>query len=694
MDFCQNGEYLSMGNFKRSSLAYAVSVGLVSMTGLAHGQENEASAVELQPITVVSAAGYEQNIADAPASISVVTREELEKQSYTDIVDAVKNIPGVYVTGGGNSQDVSIRGMSDAYTLFLVDGRPISAGRSVNTNGSDGGKQIGLPPLSMVERIEVIRGPMSSLYGSEAMGGVINIITRRSGNEWAGTISTEYTHALNDVSSDGELGNFYVGGPLIDGLLGVQLNGQYLATDESDFEGGDDNAESMPESTRKQGGVEFYLTPDDRNRFSVGYDHSELEYTHTPGRSVAVTADESTYRYEKDIYVLAHDGRYDNLIVSSYLQHDVSDKVQADTKREKISLFNSQASYFWGNHVVTFGGQYKQEEFVDETNGLLTSNVAGAVSEVDRWIGALYTEVDWAITPDLSVTTGLRYNDDELFGGHLSPRLYGVYHYTPNLVIKGGVSTGYKQPSLSAATAGFGRGTGGGGSPAPHPRALIIGNPDLDPETSTSYEVGYVYDNANLGLNTSLMLFHTVYKDKISEDRLCESPNADRNDPATWTCAFGGNNYSFLSTNKNVDEAIMQGVEVTLDYMIQPSLNFMTSYTYTESEQKTGEFKGDPLNKQPKHMANALFDWTLTPRLSAWLQGNYRSETSDYLSRTSVDDGTPGYGFVDLGGVFRVTDNLDLKAGLYNVANKEVTNEDYGVVLDGRRLTVGLTLDF
>jgi len=683
-----------MGNFKRSSLAYAVSVGLVSMTGLAHGQENEASAVELQPITVVSAAGYEQNIADAPASISVVTREELEKQSYTDIVDAVKNIPGVYVTGGGNSQDVSIRGMSDAYTLFLVDGRPISAGRSVNTNGSDGGKQIGLPPLSMVERIEVIRGPMSSLYGSEAMGGVINIITRRSGNEWAGTISTEYTHALNDVSSDGELGNFYVGGPLIDGLLGVQLNGQYLATDESDFEGGDDNAESMPESTRKQGGVEFYLTPDDRNRFSVGYDHSELEYTHTPGRSVAVTADESTYRYEKDIYVLAHDGRYDNLIVSSYLQHDVSDKVQADTKREKISLFNSQASYFWGNHVVTFGGQYKQEEFVDETNGLLTSNVAGAVSEVDRWIGALYTEVDWAITPDLSVTTGLRYNDDELFGGHLSPRLYGVYHYTPNLVIKGGMSTGYKQPSLSAATAGFGRGTGGGGSPAPHPRALIIGNPDLDPETSTSYEVGYVYDNANLGLNTSLMLFHTVYKDKISEDRLCESPNADRNDPATWTCAFGGNNYSFLSTNKNVDEAIMQGVEVTLDYMIQPSLNFMTSYTYTESEQKTGEFKGDPLNKQPKHMANALFDWTLTPRLSAWLQGNYRSETSDYLSRTSVDDGTPGYGFVDLGGVFRVTDNLDLKAGLYNVANKEVTNEDYGVVLDGRRLTVGLTLDF
>src|SRR5690606_39867572 len=106
--------------------------------------------------------------AQETGSISVITREELEKQSYTNIVDAMKNIPGVYVTGGGQSQDISIRGMTSTYTLYLVDGRPISAGRSVNTNGSDGGKQIGLPPLSMIERVEVIRGPMSSLYGSEA----------------------------------------------------------------------------------------------------------------------------------------------------------------------------------------------------------------------------------------------------------------------------------------------------------------------------------------------------------------------------------------------------------------------------------------------------------------------------------------------------------------------------------------------
>src|SRR5690606_14260505 len=264
-----------------SALAFAITaMGSVSTVV---AQES----AELKTI-VVTATGYEQNIADAPASISVVTREDLEKQSYTDVVDAVKNIPGVVVTGGGSSQDISIRGMTQGYTLYLVDGRPVSAGRSVNTNGADSGKQIGLPPISMIERVEVIRGPMSSLYGSEAMGGVINIITRKPSKEWTGTIATEYTYSLNDINNDQQQINLFTSGAIIEGLLSAQINASFQGHDESDFIGGSDAGESTPESKRKKAGAKLIFTPNETNEFGLSYDASRLDYTKTPGKSIAL----------------------------------------------------------------------------------------------------------------------------------------------------------------------------------------------------------------------------------------------------------------------------------------------------------------------------------------------------------------------------------------------------------------------
>lgn len=652
----------------------------------------QAPSTELDEI-VVTASGFEQNISDAPASISVIPAEELEKRSYTDITDAVKSIPGVYVNGGGNAKDITIRGMTEGYTLYLVDGRPISAGRNINTNGSDGGKQIALPPVSAIERIEVIRGPMSSLYGSEAMGGVINIITKKNTQEWTGSVTTEYTKSLSDLNEDSQLVSVYASGAIVPGLLGLQLDGSWQGTDESHYIGGDDNAESTPDSDRRQGGAKLVFTPNGQNEIEVGYNRAELEYTHNPGVSIPEDSDTSTYTYHKDVYLVGHKGTYDNLTLDTYLQHDVSEREQDLEKREEITTFNTQGTTLLGRHIVTFGGQYKYEDLTDETNGLLGTDIPTATASVDRWIAALYAEVEWSVLDDLNVTTGIRYNDDELFGGHWTPRIYANYHVTPEWTLKGGVSTGYKQPSLPEATEGFGRGTGGGGSPAPHPRALIIGNEELEPETSVSYEAGFVFNSLATDLDASAMVFYTEFRDKIAEDRFC-NPGGDRNDPSTWQCAYQGNNYLFLSTRDNIDEASMQGVELSLDYGITPTLAFSSSYTYTDSEQKSGEFEGEPLNKIPKHMANAGLDWQTTSQLNLWLDANYRGETTDYLSRTSMSDGTPDYTFVDVGMVYALNDRARVKAGLYNVADKEVTNDTYGVVLDGRRVNLGLTVDF
>lgn len=680
--------------FTRSVLNNAVGLALLGMTAPVLADD-----VTALNTVVVTAAGFEQNIAEAPASISVISREELEKKAYTDITDAVNNIPGVYVTGGGKAQDISIRGMNPEYTLYLVDGKPVSAGRAVNTNGSDGGKQIALPPISMIERVEVIRGPMSSLYGSEAMGGVINIITRKTDEAWTGSINTSYTKSFNDVSNDEQQVSLFAGGALIPGLLSARVNGSWQGADESDFSGGGDSAASTPDSTRKKAGVKFILTPNEANDIALSWDTAAMDETSNPGKSKPLTdrrgrpATASSSTYHKDVYQLSHDGRYGDLQLSSYLQRDISERVQDRTKREEITIFNTQGSYFWRDHVLTLGGQYKFEDFTDETNGLLYSGVPGAVAQVDRWIAALYAEAEWSVTDKLNLTTGLRYDDDELFGGHLSPRVYASYHLTPAWTLKGGVSTGYKQPGLAAATEGFGRGTGGGGSPAPHPRALIIGNPDLQPEKSTSYEAGFAYQSEDGGLNASLMVFHTEFKDKITEDRFC-APGGDRNDPSTWQCAYEGNNYLFLSTRKNIDDAVIQGVELSLDHDLTQDLHLSTSYTYTESEQQSGGFAGQPLNKMPEHMANASLEWQSTDRLSLWTQANYRGKTSDYLGRTSMRDGTPSYTFFDAGLVYRLMPGTDVTAGIYNLADKKVTNETHGVVLDGRRVNLGLSVEF
>ncbi|EJI7471183.1 TonB-dependent receptor plug domain-containing protein, partial [Escherichia coli] len=137
---------------------------------------------------VVTASGFTQQLRNAPASVSVITSEQLQKKPVSDLVDAVKDVEGISITGGNEKPDISIRGLSGDYTLILVDGRRQS-GRESRPNGSGGFEAGFIPPVEAIERIEVIRGPMSSLYGSDAIGGVINIITKPVNNQtWDGVL--------------------------------------------------------------------------------------------------------------------------------------------------------------------------------------------------------------------------------------------------------------------------------------------------------------------------------------------------------------------------------------------------------------------------------------------------------------------------------------------------------------------------
>ncbi|WP_419678333.1 TonB-dependent receptor domain-containing protein [Aliarcobacter lanthieri] len=674
---------------------------LVVSSNLSANETTKLDAVQV----VTTASGFEQNVADAPASISVITAEELQKKSYTDVIDAVKNIPGVSVSGGGNNQDITIRGMGSSYTKYLIDGRPISAGRGMKTSTITYDGKIGayLPPIDMIERIEVVRGPMSSLYGSDAMGGVINIITKKASSDtWRGSITPEYTKSVNDISNDEYNVSMYLSGPLIKDKLSLSLDGSFQGNDESDFSGGGPNSVNGSKNEKKvrKIGSELTWNVDEQNDLNFRYDYTKQEYTATIGKSLPVSSSTTTAQpyidLQKDIYMVGHKGSFNNFVTNTYYQTEKTKKVENKLMEESLDIFNTQSSYTIGNHIITFGGQYKKEKVANEANGMI--GVAPfAVKEADRWEYALFVEDEWGITDDFALTAGIRYNHDELFNGYITPRIYGVYHLTDNLTLKAGVSTGYKQPNIAETLEGFGQGTGGGdwlSSGLSHVRMLLMGNPDLDPEKSVSYEAGFNYSNNDIGLLSSLMLFQTDYKDKIQSLSICKTDaigNANRNNYANWKCQVGSEKYYGLSTFQNVSDAELKGIEFTLDYDLVENLIASTSYTYTKSEQKSGDFKGEPLNNIPKHMVNIGLDWDISKDWNAWTDYNYRGKTS---GSNGGNDSTPGYGTFDAGFVFKATKDLSLKAGIYNIANKEITNDEYGVVLDGRRYTVGMNLTF
>ena len=223
----------------------------------------------------------------------------------------------------------------------------------------------------------------------------------------------------------------------------------------------------------------------------------------------------------------------------------------------------------------------------------------------------------------------------------------------------------------------------GGGSSA----GVIVGNPDLKPETSINYEVSAQWDNGH-NLSAGVTVFNSEFKDKITEIRDCSGDSGTRN------CPWLGESFDFVSLRENVDKANMYGAEATFGWDITSNVVWNANYTYTETEQKSGVNKGKPLNEMPKHMFNTTLDWQSTDITNMWARYNFRSKTSEYLSRTTMTDGKPAYGMIDVGLNVKPTDQIQINVGIYNLFDKRIDTDTYDYVLDGRRYNLGLTYKF
>ncbi|MHA3982722.1 ligand-gated channel protein [Acinetobacter venetianus] len=663
---------------RQSLLAISV---LGSMMAIANANDTQTNEVTQLEKIVITASGFEQDIKKAAASISVLTQEEINKKAYRDVTDALKDVPGVVVTGGGSSSDISIRGMGSAYTVIMVDGKKVNT-RSVRPNSDNSGIEQGwLPNIGAIERIEVIRGPMSGLYGSDAMGGVINIITKKNTNEWTGSVKLDTTLQENSKSGNIYQTNAYIAGPLIANLLSFKANGLYSQRDEDEIYGG------YSEQKIRAGGAALTLTPNDQHTFDLEYQRSIQNRDATVGKSISPIQTgrnppaNSLTDYYRTEYSLTHRGTLGAVETHSYIQREENENPSRNMEAINTT-FNTINKINFDRHSLSFGGMYLKEELEDKGNQL---SIGGStpVSSLDRYSWALFAENAWNIVDDFTLTTSLRLDEDEKFGDHWSPKVYGVWGLNDNWVIKGGVSTGYKTPALRATVAEWGQATGGGQS-----KGVIVGNPDLKPEKSVNYEVSFNWDNLD-NLNAGLTLFNSEFKDKITEVRTCQGENV-----GALECDWLGEKFDFVSLRENVDKASMRGAEVTFGWQALPNVNVSANYTFTDTEQKSGINKGKPLNEMPKHMFNTTADWEINDQFSSWGRVNYRSKTSDYLSRTAMAKGKPAYTMVDVGLNYKPTRNIAVAAGVYNLFDKEIDKDTYNYVLDGRRYNLGVTYSF
>ncbi len=655
---------------KASGVAISCALaGLLPFTCALAQNTEEAPVKQLQNV-VVTATGFEQEIADAPASISVITREQLEGKFYRDVTDALQDIPGVSIEGGAGgkieSTSVNIRGMNESYVLFMVDGKPLGASSEAYYNGFGGGAQTSwLPPLSSIERIEVIRGPMSSLYGSSALGGVINVITKKVPKQWTGSVTVDGIIQGDSDAGNAYQGRYYLSGPLIDDRLAMTLYGAKYRRLEDEIQGGYAGKDRIDNTAKFT--------------WKLNEQHSlELEGTHGRNkndRTEKSSTGESMMHNKRTVYGLTHDWRWGRgAETKTWAMHEMVDIVNGDIESGyRATTFNTKTVVPFEAHMLTVGAEYKQEKTIHDP-----ARFQGSIAtNLERWQAALFAENEWSITDDLTLTGGMRLDKNEHYGTHFTPRVYGVYRLTDNLNLKGGISGGYKTPSLKQADDNI-------VEPAARGASWDKGNSDLQPEKSTNFEFGFAYATPER-LNFSVMAYYTKFKDKIGKEYICNTPAGQPD-----ACVYANNPpRRSIQQYVNLDSATLRGIEASFGMPVTEKLTLNTNYTLSDSEIKTGANVGQALNNTPRHMFNIGLDYQLDGDLMLWTKAKYKSK--------SIDGGTdqiPAYTIVDLGATYRFSKHVHGFAGISNALNKKVDSSEYGKHLDGRRYYAGLTVEY
>jgi vitamin B12 transporter len=509
---------------------------LAAVAAAVPGTLRAEEAIRLEPI-VVTATRIEQKVSEQASSVSVVTRDEIEEKSAVLAGDALQGIPGVDVQrsgSAGNRENIKIRGGLGTHTLVLVDGFPVNS-------PTLGEYDVSSLPVDGFDRIEIVRGTQSALYGSNAMGGVVNFLPRRAkeGSRYGagasgGSFSTLTWNGF--AQKEGERGNLHLGasGFESDGILtndGTSLS-SFLGSGEIETGGwGRLHALVLSTGQRKEVPVDFGTPRDGNHELTRRGFLAGARWEIFMSEAIAITASGSVFDeffHEKDPADVG----------------EVSPFVFDDTTKTRKMTFGLQGRIAATRRSTTFlGVEYQKDRGTDD----LASNFVDTRLASSTFNRSVYLQEELRVGEGTGVSLGARLDKNSEAGTEFNPKV-GIYQEIPGTGarVRAAAGRGFRVPTLSEKSDPF------------------IGNQGLSPEGAVSWEAGADVEFFERRGRISATWFYQEFRDLIQFDAEVPGP-----------VGFG--------ELRNVGRAFSRGVEAECEAHILPEMSILLVYTYSDT---------------------------------------------------------------------------------------------------------------
>lgn len=603
---------------------------------------------------VVSANRIAQETSRIGDSVTVISAKEQRRSQKTVVSDLLASTPGVTVSrngGLGGTTSLRIRGAETDQTVVLIDGVKLN-----DPSQASGGYNFANLLTSDVAHIEVLRGPQSTLWGSQAIGGVVNIVTPVPEGPLSGAVSAEGgTHDTASLRAHAQAGG---------DRFAWRVGGNYLTSDGvSSFSrelGGreQDGYRNVGFNARGILHISDNVSAEIRSTWSDG--RTEFDGFPAPLYSFADTPEYATTEElvsYAGLNINAFDGRLENRIGFAYTD---TDRHNTDPSSTVPTTFDATGR----NERWEYQGTLRISEQLSAIVGLESerselSTVSPSSFDPnptpltgDVQIDSIYGQLNATLFDVLSLSAGVRYDDHDTFGSHTTSRASAAWSVTPSTILRTSYGEGFKAPTLYQLYSQY-------------------GNQSLEAEEAESWDAGIEQHLFDKKLVVSATYFDRDTTNMIDFVSLATFP-------------FG--------RYENVQKANAKGVELTLAAQITERLAFSANYTNMDAENTargTANF-GRSLARRPNETTNAQLSYDWAFGLSTAVAVQHAGRSFDSISNTYVLD---GYTLVDLRAAFEVTDSLEVYGRIENAFDEKYeTVRRYGTL--GRAFYAGLRQSF